>query len=427
MGESTDGHNQGSALTIRAASTGERDLVARVRSRCYRPSYSHEAEMRESTAADRGDVAEGDMLLAERGGRFVATLTCLRGSMNVRGRVFDCNGIAYVGTTHDARRSGGVASKIMFAALDLARERGEVLSALMPFRASYYEHFGYGLCERRANWTVPIPILPAAAKGTELSHQFAEPSDAKMVRQLAGVRRRQFESPNLGHGDMMFPHATADGVRHWADYYAENGYLFVDLADDGSARGWIGTIPVKKGDRLGLDVQHMIFDSPAGLLRHLNFLATLRDQYGYVDFATPADVAINTLLKETQLPHRAVQHEHADCRITARNQVRVLDHLKLLDGLPLASTGKATICVKETEGHESRFVIDASDGKCAAAASEATPAFTCPDKVWAQIVLGEVTATFAARHGLATCDDEAVLPLLDAFANGPLPFCREYF
>ena len=427
MAEASDPAGDNTALTIRAAATGERDLVARVRSRCYRPKYAHEAAMRESTAADRGDVAAGDMLLAERGGRFIATLTCLRGEMSVRGKVFACNGIAYVGTTHDARRSGGVASKIMFAALDLARERGEVLSALMPFRASYYEHFGYGLCERRLNWTVPIPILPSAPRGTELSHQFVEPSDAKMVRQLAEVRRRQFESADLGHGDVMFPHAVADGVRHWADYYAESGYLFVDLADDGTARGWIGTIPTNRGDRLGLDVQHMIYDSPAGLLRHLNFLATLRDQYGYVDFATPADVAINTLLKETQLPHRPVQHEHADCRMTARNQVRVLDHLKLLDGLPLAGEGKVIVCVKETEGHESRFAINASDGHCEASSSESTPQFTCPDKVWAQIVLGETRATFASRHGLAQCDDESVLPMLDGFAQGPLPFCREYF
>src|SRR5258706_16389479 len=41
-----------------------------------------------------------------------------------------------------------------------AREREQVLSALMPFRASYYEHFGYGLVERRATWTIPLPIPP---------------------------------------------------------------------------------------------------------------------------------------------------------------------------------------------------------------------------------------------------------------------------
>ena len=31
----------------------------------------------------------------------------------------------------------------------------------MPFRVSFYEHFGYGLVEQRDNWTVPISILPA--------------------------------------------------------------------------------------------------------------------------------------------------------------------------------------------------------------------------------------------------------------------------
>lgn len=417
-------------LTVRAATPDELDIVARVRSRCYRASHADEENLREGIARDRGDAAAGDMLLAEKDGRFVATTTCLRGQMNVRGKLFDCNGIAWVGTTHDARRSGGVASAIMRHALDIARDRGEVLSALMPFRASYYEHFGYGLCERRANWTIPIPILPQGPKGEELSFRFVEPGDEAMHLQLAAARRRQFEDSQLGHGDVTFPHAELDGFRHWADWYDEQGYLFADLADDGHVRGWLGVHPVTNDGHRGLNAMHSIYDSPAGLLRQLQFLATLRDQYGFVEIATPADVSLNVLLKESQLPHRGVEHDHATCEITARNQVRVLDHLAFLNDLPwpdARAAGKVVVAVKETEGHTSTFALDVSDGRCEATNSEATPQFTCADKIWAPIALGEFPASFAARHGLAECDDEAVLPLLDTLSHGPLPFCREYF
>ena len=33
----------------------------------------------------------------------------------------------------------------------------QVISALMPFRGSFYEHFGYGIAECRCTWTVPRP------------------------------------------------------------------------------------------------------------------------------------------------------------------------------------------------------------------------------------------------------------------------------
>ncbi len=416
-------------LTIRPAASDELDVVARIRARCYRPTYAREHDMRDAVRGDRADADAGDMLLTELDGRVVATTTCLRGEMNVRGSVFPCNGIAWVGTSHDARRSGGVASATMKHALNLARERGEVLSALMPFRASYYEHFGYGLCERRTLWTIPVPILPQAPRDEPPTHRFVEPDDDAMLQQLADLRRGQFESAERGHGDVAFPHAPMGGMRHWFDWYTANGYLFADVGEDGAARGWIGVHPVSEGDRIGLQAMHVVHADTAGLVRHLRFLATLRDQYGYVELATPADVPLNALLRESQLPHRGVQHAHATCELSARNQVRVLDHLKLLNAIawPAGVQGKATIAIRESEGNTTTLSLDVSDGRCAATASEASPAFTCADKTWAPIALGEMTATFAADAGLADCADRSALPLLDALSHGPLPFCREFF
>src|SRR5205085_8545203 len=117
----------------------------------------------------RGKV--GDYLLAQGAdGRFVGTSTSLSMRMWVRGGSVPCQGVAFVGTVKTARRAAssskssterGIASQLMIETLRKARERGAVVSALMPFRASYYEHFGYGFAERRTEWTVPLSILPA--------------------------------------------------------------------------------------------------------------------------------------------------------------------------------------------------------------------------------------------------------------------------
>jgi predicted N-acetyltransferase YhbS len=410
------------SLSIQPATSGDADRVARLRSRCYRGSYADEPAMQKSGQGERNALE--DVLVATLDGRDVATATSMRGRLNVRGKVVPCQGVAWVGTTLDARRQGGVASKVMWKMIEIARERGEVASALLPFRASYYETFGYGLCERRALWTVPTSILPREPVD---SFCFVEPDDEAAVAKLSASRTSQFEHARLGHGDVAFPDADQAGMRHWVDYYADNGYVFADYRPDGSVRGWLGTRPVGKQGNAGLQAMHMIFDTPDGFMRQLHFLATLRDQYGHVEFATPADRPIHLLLRETQLPHRGVEHPHAEVVVAARNQVRLLDHVAVLDGLPILGEGSVVVRVHESEGHATTLQLSFADGRLAATMSDATPQFECADKVWAPIVLGELKAAWAATHGLATCDDASVLPLLDAFATGGLPFCREFF
>ncbi len=414
-------------VTVRAARTDEIERIARLRARCYRDSYAKESGILESTRNDRADFAAGDVLLTELGGRDVATATSFRGDMNVRGTRLSCQGVAWVGTTHDARRGAGVASVTMKRMLELARERGDVLSALCPFRASYYEHFGYGLSERRMVWSVPTNVLPT---GDATSFRFVEPDDEAMIAKLAEVRVRQFEHARLGHGDMLFPKADHSGVKFWIDHYKQHGYVFADLGPDGSVRGWIGTEPFNNGKQTCLDAQHMVFDTPDGFMRQLHFLATLKDQYGMIEFVTPADRPIHLLLRETQLPHRHVEHPHATTKMRARNQVRILDHVKTLSEPAWPNPDRAGGCVvrvHETEGHATTLRIDVSDGRCEAKLTDASPDFECADKVWAPIILGELRAPWAATHGLATGHTAEAVAMLDDFSRGPIPFCREYY
>jgi hypothetical protein len=151
-------------LTLRWIDEDELDRVAQTRLYCYAPASKELATYKEKIRADRR-AKVGDYLLAERDGEAVGTTTALSMTMWVRGAALPCQGVAYVGTIKTHRRGGangekGVATQLMFETLRRARERREVVSALMPFRASFYEHFGYGLIERRHEWLVPLSILP---------------------------------------------------------------------------------------------------------------------------------------------------------------------------------------------------------------------------------------------------------------------------
>src|SRR4051812_40630875 len=140
------------------------ERVTKTRLLCYASASNELDRYRDRLHADPRNRG-ADILLAEQDGVPVGTATALHLTMWVRGAPVPCQGVAWVGTIKTHRRGGsggspGVATQVMRATLEKARERGQVVSALMPFRASFYEHFGYGLVERQNIWTVPLAVLP---------------------------------------------------------------------------------------------------------------------------------------------------------------------------------------------------------------------------------------------------------------------------
>jgi predicted acetyltransferase len=424
----------GDRLQIRAIGPGEIDLLARVRARCYDATYARGKRHLEALQGEGrwGDPAAGDFLVAERAGRPVGTITSLRGEMSVRGVRLPCQGIAWVGTTHDARRSAGgsqatpgVATQLMHRTLAMARERGEVATALVPFRASYYEHFGYGLVERRANWDIPTALLPTGeAEGFEL----LEPGDEAAERAIAGCRARQV---SRGHGDVAFPaYDDMGGFRRTITDVREDGYCFVRRRADGSAGAFVMTEPHGERGNLGLYCNYVGYDSVEDFRALLCLLGTMRDQYRRILIAAPLDQPLNMLLRETQVPHRAAEHGHAHCTVVTRLQVRILDHLRLFNEAPWPdglAKGTVTVGVEECEGTRSTFRLEVSGGRCQAKATGGGAQFACADKTWAAIAMGDVKASTAAALGLAECVDASALGVLDTLSHGPLPFCRESF
>lgn len=414
-------------LTFRWVQDDERERVALARMRAYAPAAKDLPRFRDRLAADPR-AKGGDFLLAELDGEPIGTATSLSLAMWVRGGAAWCQGVAYVGTVRTHRRGGcsahgekqvGVASRLMHAALDRARERGECVSALMPFRNSFYERFGYGVVERRHDWTLPTSLVPA---GDTDGLRLYRPSD---LDALAVCRQKLV---CRGQCDVKRTRAAWENVLKTVD----DGFLVIDRPDDaGPVRGYLAfDTQVKPDGRWHLRVTDLGYEDPAGLRRLLHFVAGQKDQYATVSLTLPADLPLNRLLKESQLPHRVVPHASAECKPATRMMVRVLDHrafLEAMTALPIGRSGRAVVAVRETEGTESRFLVDVSDGRATAAPSMATPQFTCADTTWAAVACGDLPATRAVALGLADCTTPAAADALDAFAAGPAPFCTEPF
>ena len=136
--------------------------------------------------------------------------------------------------------------------------------------------------------------------------------------------------------------------------------------------------------------------------RLLHFLASLRDQYSFATLTLPADLPLNRMLRETQLPHRLVNHPHAEMRPFTRMQIRVLDHKRLIEAmhLPEQKRGQVVVSVQESEGHESRFAVELSAGaRERIRPPTPRPRFLCADRMFVPIVCGDLKATCRGATG----------------------------
>jgi predicted acetyltransferase len=410
------------ALSLRWVSENDLDAVARARWLSYGHAENefekYQREIREDPRA-----APSDFLLAERDGQPVGTATSMSLTMWLRGAAISCQGVAYVGAIKTGRRRAissdnpGVATAVMLETLRKARERQQIVTALMPFRTSYYEHFGYGIVERRARWTIPLSTLNTGdCDGWRLLQAADHPA-------LAAAWQAQVE---IGQCDIERSSARWDKCHIKAQ---EGMYFILRATIAGPIRTSAYIEQHIENEKRVLDVRHWSADSVSTFKSLLCFLATLRDQFSIASIETPIDWPIHRLLREPQLPHRLVEHAHARMDTITRMQLRILDHARFLQSLrlPTDAKGKVNLAVHETEGQVSRFQTDFDTGRATVKPSTAATDFECLDRHWASIATGDITATEAVRFGLASENTAGAAKLLDVLAAGPKPFSREYF
>jgi predicted acetyltransferase len=415
-------HPHSLPLDIRWTTAEDLDRVSHARWLSFGNAESQRPEYTEQLAHD-ARCGPTDHLLAEINAQVVATATSLPMTMYIRGSPVSCQGVANVGTIKTARRRGssdsskGIASSIVRALLDRARQQEFVVSALMPFRSSFYEHFGYGIVERRVEWTVPISILP---KGPTDGWRLAGPDDLPARK---ACRQRGVE---IGQCDIV---RTDASWRRYEKQYA-TGLTFVRSKDRNDiVNAAVFFTRTHRDQRDIVVVEEFTADSPGAFLSIIHFLATLTDEYHAVQICLPADLPLSAILRQTQLPHRRVAHDYATSRPFTRMQLRVINHRRLLESmiLPQYPAFRTSVAITESEGTVIRLGLGYESGRIELTNSPGETTFACNDTTWAAIVTGALSATTAVNLGLATTTDPAAAACLNIFAAGPAPFCNEYF
>lgn len=415
-------------LTHRWTGRNEAEVLGWLRLHCY-GGHSADYPRYLASVTDDDRARDGQFLIVERDGRPVGTATSVDLTLHLRAAALPCHGVAYVGTIRTERRKGrrggerGVASEVMWRTIERGRERGDAVSALMPFRASFYEHFGYGVVEQHARWSLPMAVLA----GVDTPNDF-RPFQLDHLPQLQRLRQRVVRR---GACDLERTPGVWNNLLKSVEG-AGGGFLFVDQTPtaDGElpVRAWVQLVTDQDAGVPVVRVADYGVDDAAAFRGLLSLLGSLRDQYARAVVTTPVDWPVARLLAESQIPHRPVSHATASLTCYTRMMLRILDHRRVLESMvwPGGTRGSVVVAVLESEGHDSRFRVEVSHGRATVSATTAASAdVAMPDRVWAAVVAGDLKLRDALTWGLAEGDDRD--DVLGALFGGPRPFTWEYF
>ncbi|WP_410810386.1 enhanced intracellular survival protein Eis [Micromonospora sp. 067-2] len=263
-------------------------------------------------------------LVVEEDGSTLAAVSAIPMRQNLRGVVLPMAGVAGVATHPLARRQGHVRT-LLHQLLDEMRDEGHPLSALYPFRPSFYARFGYvGL---------PKPRTVTFAPGDLGSLLRAElPGEVGWERIGAAYSVwRAFTERCLQqrHGFSVFPDHRAVGLRDRDEHWLLTARV------EGAVTGAITyQIDDHGGTLIG---NELLYADPLARALLLQFFARHVDQVERITVQVPADE-----LPELWLTDLAVHVEARAARPGSSAPMARLLSLDALTGLP-AGPGRVRV------------------------------------------------------------------------------------
>ena len=229
--------------------------------------------------AGRHRFHEGNLtLVAEENGAAVAAADGIPMRQNVRGAVYPMAGVAGVATAPGARRRG-YASAVVNELLDRMRDAGHAVSTLYPFRASFYQRFGYVGLPAARTVTFP-PQAFAGLLGADLPGEVTLTSAADGYDAYRTVTERVLA---CRHGFSVLPGYRASELRE-----NRNRWIATAWADGEPVAAMSYRITGFGGVLAASD---LLAVNPLGRALLLRFFATHTDQVASVEAVTdPAEL-----------------------------------------------------------------------------------------------------------------------------------------
>ncbi|MCO1595674.1 GNAT family N-acetyltransferase [Micromonospora sp. RHAY321] len=287
--------------------------------------------------------ADNRTLIVEEGGSTLAAASAIPMRQNLRGTVLPMAGVAGVATHPLARRQGHVRT-LLHQLLDEMRDEGHALSALYPFRPSFYARFGY------AGLPKPRTVTFATADlGSLLRLEL--PGEVRWERIGAAYPAwRGFTERCLRerHGFSVFPEYRAVGLRDRDEHW-----LLTARVGDAVTGAVTYRIDDHGGTLIG---NELLYADPLARALLLQFFSRHVDQVDRITVQVPPDE-----LPELWLTDLAVHVEARAARPGSSAPMARLLSVAALHGLP-AGPGRVRIELTGDRWLAGSHLLDGTSG-----------------------------------------------------------------
>ncbi|HEX2168480.1 MAG TPA: GNAT family N-acetyltransferase [Longimicrobiales bacterium] len=336
----------------------------------------------------------------ERAGRIAGAFRAYALTQHMHGTPFRMMGLAAVAVDETARRRG-IGRDLCVAAIRSARERGDVLSMLYPFRPAFYHSLGWAMTGELHAYRFRPESLGEVGRGAVVSR--AGPDDTAAI--AACYDRVAVETNGM----------IARTPRIWRSHL-EGQLTHTYVIGDGSVRGYL---IVRFGrssapDDKPLYVREIVaadHDAYEGLL---GWLSAQRDSWRIIHYEAAPDERLAHRLSDPRAPgfHPARYLWAPVARVLRGPMLRILDVRAAIERrirwAPVAPVSFGLHVLDElVPENEGPFEVDYDGSRVALKRGTARPTLRLPVTTLAQVYAGELSIREAVHLGLAECDGDA--------------------
>lgn len=329
-------------------------------------------------------------------------------TLQIRGQALPVPYIVGLATAPEARR-GGVAGKLLYAALKEMRRRGSYFNILMPSKAGFYYPYGWELCYHQLKYHVHMDELRGL---TSSDGTFEMVRDTAGWPKLAAVYDR-FTSHR--HGFAL--RRQREWERLMGSHHAENGHIALLTNDSGPA----GYLFYHIRDGL-FTIGDMAYTTAQAQRSLLGFMYNHRSQATHGVWNSPYD---DTL-------HMALANPKEGVSVYPFMSGRIVDVAGALSAItyPAGTQASLTIAVTDSlaDWNDGLFTLSVADGRGEMKAIKSgNPSLSLTINDLSLLVFGRLSIAELVRTGRLTATSAKSLELLDSLFPKCENYINEYF
>ena len=278
--------------TFRPARQDEIDDVARLTAHSF-PAPGRDLAYWEDFLTHGAHGGLEALWVAEEHGRLVGSCQLLWLRQWISGVAMPVMGLGAVAIA-PTHRKRGLATRMLISGFEHARERGDVATALFPFRAAFYSSLGYGLAGEAHQYQVPPALLPDSREERMRVQLVDGEADEAAMRQVYRDAAQRLQTGQLDRSERSWKKAWGGADQAAVIYRGPGGepegYAIVRYRAD---------LPV---DRRFLEVEERAWLTLGAQRGIYGWISTLGDQWREVVYRAHPEEGFGDRLNEPRLP-----------------------------------------------------------------------------------------------------------------------------